>query len=129
MTTAEAKQAIKDEFIKRFYEWLDDEKNLSDNDFGRKYGWGRGENSSLHKDNLKGVACFQKYFFQGRYIQGWEKVGYDRRAIWQLNHEGFLSYQYYSNSQAKALGRTEFYYISQKTAKEIFKEWKGKVAA
>lgn len=125
MTTAEAKSRIKEEFIARYYTWLEDEKNLTDEEFGRKYGWGRGE-SSPHKDNQKTVGIFQKYFFSGRWIQAWEKAGYEKRTIWQLHDEGFLSYDYHYSSQAKALGKTEFFYISQKTAKEIYKEAKAR---
>ena len=124
MTTAEAKAKIKKEFIERFYQWLDDEKNLSPNDYGWKYGWQKGD--VLHQDNLKSVMTFQKYMFSGRWLPDWEKAGYDSRIIWDLNKEGFLSYQMYSNWMARNTGKTDFFFMSQKTAKEIYKEYKQK---
>lgn len=123
MTTAEAKAMIKKEFMDGFFEWLKDEAEMPDREYSRKYGYGKGE--KVHKDNLAGVKTYQKYFFQGRYRNGWIKAGYDMAAIYALHDEGFLSYEYYSNWQARQLGRTEFFYISQKTAAAIYKEYKA----
>lgn len=123
MTAAEAKQKIKEEFIRRFYEWLDDEKNLSEKEFGWKYGWIM--KGVQHKDNLTGVVAFQKYGWAGRYLPAWEKEGYPKNVIWQLVREGFLSEDYSCSSRAIREGKTNFDYISQKTAKEILKEWKA----
>lgn len=124
MTTAEAKEMIKAEFIKRFYEWLDDEKNLAPYDYGRKYGWQKGE--ILHKDNMKSVLTFQKYMFSGRWLPGWVKEGYDRKIIWALHHEGFLSFAEHYDWMSRQTGKTDFYFISQKTAREIYKEYKAR---
>lgn len=120
MTTAEAKAKIGDEFIRRFYEWLDDYDNMPDREYGRKYGWLKNPEVES-KDNIKSLIRFQKYIFSGRWLPEWEREGYERNTIWDLNREGFLSYQEYSNWNARATGRTDFYYISQKTAKEIYK--------
>ena len=123
MTTAEAKVRIMKEFMDGFYEWLRDEAEMPANEYGRKYGWGKGE--KLHKDNLAGIKTYQKYFAQGRYRNEWIRAGYDIAAINDLHEEGFLSYTYYSNWQARQQGRTDFYYISQKTAVAIYKEYKA----
>lgn len=119
MTTEEAKVLIKTEYIESFRQWLDDEKNLGDWEYGRKYGYGKGE---PHKDNIKGIAVFQKYIFSGRFIQGWVKQGFETKVIWELKKEGFLSYDFYGSSAARARGEQDFYYISQNTAKAIWRE-------
>ena len=121
MTKEEAKNAIKAEFISRYYEWLEDWNSLTEDDFNSKYPNGRGEDTHL-KDNQKSVRIFQKYFFQGRWIQAWESAGYEKKTIYALNDDGFLSYECYTSHHARTIGRTEFFYISQKTAKEIWKE-------
>lgn len=120
MTTTEARAKISEEFMSRYFEWLKDYEEMADMDYGRKYGWQRNPEIEA-KDNMKSLIRFQKYMFSGRWLQEWEKAGYDRKTIWDLNREGFLSYQMYSNWNARASGRTDFYYISQKTAKEIYK--------
>ena len=120
MTAAEAKERIKEEFIRRYYEWLDDEQNLSDHDYGWKYGWLKCE--TLHKDNQKSVLAFQKYIFSAyRSAVAWEKEGYTRQDIWQLAREGFLSEQ---ERKEYGVWRT-YYFISQRIAKEIYKEAKA----
>lgn len=120
MTAAEAKVKISEEFMNKFYEWLEDEKNLSDHDFGWKYGWCKPK--KLHKDNLKAVTAFQTYIFCSyRNNEQWEKAGYERRVIWELCHESFLS--------EKMEKWHTYYYISQRTAKQIYKEYKGKAKA
>lgn len=116
MTSAEAKQAIKDEYIKAFYQYLDDEKNLTKADFARKYGF-LVEEGYEHKANLKGIEFFQRHCFDGRTRKGWEKAGYDIRAIWALKNEGFL----YEFIQQRASDPT-LYCISQTTAKQILRE-------
>ena len=117
MTTAEAKQKIKEEFVRRYYEWLKDEIELSDNDYGRKYGWYKSANGP-HKDTLKSVNVFQKYIFSGATQERWEAMGIDRKAIWALRSEGWLS------CQEGHYRRATFYYLSQQRAKEIYKEAK-----
>lgn len=123
MTTTEAKAKICEEFLTRFYEWLDDYAEMPDKEYGRKYGWQKNPEIEA-TDNIKSLVRFQKYIFQGRYTPEWEKAGYPREIIWQLSRDGFLSNQEYSNWNARATGRTSFYYISQKTAKQIYKEAK-----
>lgn len=123
MTTAEAKEMIKKEFIEAYYEWLKDEREMPNDDYGRKYGYLKGDNSP-HKDNFESVKVFLDYFFSGRYIQGWVRAGYDRETIWALKNEGFLSYKFYGSYQARIRGKSDFYYINQKTARAIYKEAK-----
>ena len=122
MTANEAKKMISEEFMNGFYEWLKDEAEMTDEEFGRKYGWGRVK---VHKDNLKGLYVYREYFFTGRYVPGWKKAGYDMNAIWELKNEGWLSYMRYWSSRAKMLGEDEFYYISKNTAREIYKAAKA----
>lgn len=120
MTTAEARAKISEEFMSKFYEWLKDYEEMPYRDYGWKYGWQKNPEVEA-KDNIKSLVRFQKYIFSGRWEPEWVRAGYDRNTIWELHREGFLSYQMYSNWNARATGKTDFYYISQKTAKEIYK--------
>ena len=119
MTAAEAREKICEEFMAIYAEWFEDRCKLSDHDYGQKYGWGKSEKLMNLKDNLTAVAFFHKYIFSAfRSTARWEEVGYEKQAIWQLNREGFLSY-----TQEKW---KSFYYISQATAKKIYRERKMK---
>lgn len=126
MTVEEAKVMIKEEFIRKYYEFLADVPNGTSYDFGRKYGIMLTENGvKKHiKDNLANLKWFQQNIFTGRWIQGWEKAGYEKSLIRALHNEGFLSYQGYYNHSARASGRTEWYFIPQRTATAIYKEFK-----
>lgn len=123
MTSAEAKEMIKKEFIETYHEWLKDEREMPDDDYGRKYGWLKSPDGP-HKDNFESVKVFMEYVFCGRYLPGWERAGFDKEVIWSLNKEGFLSYKWYQSYQARIRGKSDFYYISQKTARVIYKESK-----
>lgn len=111
----EAREKIKAEFMARYNEWFADRINLSDHDYGWKYGWQKNEKLMSLKDNLTAVAMFQKYIYP---VRDWEKMekelGVSRQIIWALSREGFLSEQQRKWKTA--------YFISQKTAKEIWKE-------
>ena len=123
MTTAEAKEAIKKEFMDGFYEWLKDEAELPEEEYGRKYGWGKG--TIQHEDNFNSVKVYMEYVFAGRYLPGWERAGYSRECIWELHHEGFLSHKWFQSYQARIRGKSDFFYISQKVARAIYKERKA----
>ena len=116
MTIAEAREAIKKEFMDGYYEWLKDEAEMPEDEYGRKYGWGKGE---THKDNFDSVKVYMEYFFAGRYLPGWERAGYSKEVIRELHSEGFLSYKWYQSYQARIRGKSDFYYISQKVARAI----------
>lgn len=120
MTTNEAKEKICAEFIDKFHEWISDYADMPDAEYGRKYGWQKNPEIPA-KNDMKSLMRFQKYIFSGMWLPAWEKAGYERNVIWDLHREGFLSYQMYSNWTARHTGRTDFYYISQKTAKDIYK--------
>lgn len=129
MTTAESRKKIEQEFMNKYYEFLDDMKSTKpdDHEFGKKYGFFFVDPARIEKyrkDNQTTLMYFQREVFSGRWLPMWEKEGYERKIIWQLYEEGFLSYKYYSNSYARATGRQDFLYISQKTAKEIYKTYK-----
>lgn len=121
MTTAEAKAKIIAEMKEGFLEWLKDLEEMSENDFGRKYGWIMSKEKQYGVD-LKSFMTYREYFFIGRYIQYWEKAGYEKQAIYALHQEKWLSYKFYSNWNARATGRQEWYFIPARTAKEIWKE-------
>jgi hypothetical protein len=125
MTICEAKMTIAKEFINKYVEWLNDynNHNMSQSELGRKYGFGRGH--SEMKDTQKSMLWFQSHIFSGRYIWGWKEVGIDRDTVYELHRTGFLSYDYCTSYKARILGKTDFYYICQNKAKEIYKAYKN----
>lgn len=130
----ETKKKITDEFIRRFYEFIEDVKKyingeLAQRDFGWKYGWAFNsiEIAEKHtKETLSNIAFFQKNVYCGKWSFKWEKEGYNMKVIWKLVESGFLSHNEYWNSNARASGQTDLYYISQATAKQILKEYKNR---
>lgn len=122
MTTIEAREKISLELIQAFREWLDDYKNLPDREFSKKYAFGKGFTEK--KYNFACLKVFMEYEFCGRWLQGWVKEGYPREIIWKLHREKFLSLDEYSNWEARHTGRTSFYYVSQRVAREIWKQYK-----
>lgn len=122
MTTIEAKEKISRELMDSFNEWLKDWDEMTDYDFMRKYTYGKGKEKP--KYNFEALKVFMDYEFGGRYLPGWVKEGYPREVIIQLRNEKWLSYQEYSNWHARATGRTDWFFISQRTAKEIWKQYK-----
>ena len=122
MTTTEAKEKISLELMDSFREWLRDWDDMTDAEFGTKYNFGKGKVKT--KYNFEGLKHFMDYEFGGRWLQHWVKEGYPREVIWALHREAWLSLQEYSNWNARATGRTAFYYISQRIAREIWKQYK-----
>ena len=116
MTTDEARTKISEQFISGYYEWLDDIKKLSDHDYGWKYGWGKPQTEI--KDNQTAIIKYQKFMncLWGT-SKTWESRGYERQLVWSLVREKFLS------EQLKK--RETYYYISQNTAKQIYKAHKA----
>lgn len=123
MTKEEARAKIGQELISGFREWLADHDKLTEDEFGAKYGWGKG--TVKQTDSLKSLKVYMEYCFTGRYLPSWVKQGYPREIIWELYHEGFLSYTNYSSYNARMRGQTEWYYIPQRTAREIYKASRG----
>ena len=122
MTTMEAKEKISTELMDSFREWLRDWDEMPDSDFGWKYGWRKGPNKP--EENFDGLKRFMDLIFGGRWLPHWVKEGYPREVIIDLSCEKWLSYKGYSNWNARATGRTDWYYIPQRTAREIWKKWK-----
>lgn len=125
MEIKEAKLKIATEFITKYLEWLNDYNNpeMSDRDLGWKYGWRR--NAETVKDMQKTMLWFQSHVFSGKYIHQWKKDGIDLQTLIELHRSGFLSYDCCTSHQARMLGKTDFYYISQNKAKEIYKAYKN----
>ena len=122
MTTQEARQKITKEIIDGYREWLKHEKEMSEYEYGRKYGWGKS--AEPHADCYKSFTVYIDYIFGGRFLPGWVKQGYESHSIWQLKDEGFLSYKLYSNWDARMRGKADWFYINRKTAKAIYNETK-----
>jgi hypothetical protein len=126
MTIKEAKLQIAKEFIDKYIEWLSDHnsREMTDGEYGWKYGWGRFQSDM--KDTQKSMLWFQSHIFSGRHIASWKKdFGFDLQTLVALHRDGFLSYDYCTSHKARMLGKTDFYYISQNKAKEIYKAYKS----
>lgn len=121
MEIKEAKLKIASEFITKYLEWLHDHNNaeLSNGDYGRKYGWGKFPDPL--KNTQKSMLWFQGHIFSGKYVQQWRADGIEP---FELHRDGFLSYDYCSSWKARQLGKTDFFYINQNKAKEIYKAYK-----
>lgn len=126
--TMAARKMISAEFIARYYRWLSDYVELNDHDYGWKYGWSKSKSKPVMKDSISSLMTFQRHMFSGRWLPDWEKAGYDRKVIWQLARDGFLSNKEYWNWHARASGHTSWYFISQETAKKIYKSYRGTIA-
>lgn len=125
MEIKEAKLKIATEFINRYREWLSDYNNseMSDRDYGWKYGWRR--TAETVKDTQKSMLWFLGHVFSGKYIRQWANDGIDIQTLVALNRSGFLSYDCCTSHHARMLGKTDFYYINQNKAKEIYKAYKN----
>ncbi len=122
----EIKVKIAKDFISKYTEWMNDynDPGMSDKDYSWKYGWGKTDSGM--KDTQKSMLWFHGHIFNGRYISGWKKeFGLELRTLVDLHRDGFLSYDYCSSHRARMLGKTDFYYINQKKAKEIYKAYKN----
>ena len=122
MTINEAKMQIAKEFITKYTEWLNDHNSeeMSDKDYGWTYGFGKHKDA--FKDNQTTVIYFQRYIFKGKYLNQWKAEGINP---FELYRAGFLSYDECTSHKARILGKTDFFYISQNKAKEIYKAYKS----
>jgi hypothetical protein len=122
MTTNQAKLQIAKEFVNKYIEWLTDHNNqeMTDSEFGRKYGYGKY--AEPVKDTQKMMLWFHGHIFNGKYLQQWRAEGIEP---FDLHREGFLSYDYCTSHKARVLGKTDFFYINQNKAKEIYKAYKS----
>lgn len=119
MKVPEAKEIIKKDFMDRYNTWMQDRFELNDHDYGWKYGWQKSEKLMSLKDNLTAVAMFQKYIYPVRRVEKFAReVGIEKEVVWELSTEKWLS----SVQKKWEL----YYFISQKTAKEIWKEYHSK---
>lgn len=123
MNAQEAKERITAEFIARYTQWFADKENLTTAEYNQKYIYCRTEEVANLKDNLTAVTYFQSHVYSGKWRYQWIAEGYDFNIIQQLAREGFLSYKTYENMH-KHPDRA-YAYISQKLAKQIYKEYKA----
>ena len=122
MSVNEAKMKIAKEFIEKYLEWLNDHNSpeMSDKDYGRKYGWGK--HKEPFNDTQKALLWFQGHVYSGKYLPKWRAEGIDP---FELHRAGFLSYDCCTSWKARQLGKTDFFYLSQNKAKEIYKAYKN----
>lgn len=127
MTVTETKERIEREFMQNYYEWLKDVNEMPDRDFTDKYTIGKSqEEKGGLKDNQKAVICFQRRFGEKR-LTTYERNGYDSDDLLELSRQGFLTHKYYWGRQARSYGYAGVWFIiSQKVAKQIYKEYKEK---
>ena len=122
MNIQEVMMQIAKEFISKYTEWLNDhnDADLTDGEYGRKYGWYKS--AEPVKDTQKTMLWFHGHIFNGKYLSQWKADGIDPI---ELHRIGFLSYDYCTSHKARILGKTDFYYINQNKAKEIYNAYKS----
>jgi hypothetical protein len=120
MDKGEAKERITAEFIAKYNEWLNEKANLTKLEYAQKYGFYKTEKVVALKDNLTAVTYFQSNIYKGKWAYQWVREGYEFEILKQLAHDGFLSHTQYYNLHKHP--DTDYFYISQKTAKLIYKE-------
>lgn len=127
-TLEQACDKICREFMYRYHTFIRDVLDYEEKSFGKEYGFylSADAQKKYSKDTQQTLLFFQSNVFSGRFLPAWEKEGYDRNTIWGLKFNGLLSHDYHSNYQARMRGETDFYYISQQTAKEIRKTFERK---
>lgn len=121
MDIKEAKMQIAKEFISKYTEWIADHNNaeMSNRDYGWKYGYYKS--AEPVKDTQKTMLWFLGHIFHGKYLYQWKADGIDP---FELYRAGFLSYDCCTSHKARILGKTDFFYIRQEKAKEIYKAYK-----
>lgn len=108
----------------KYIEYHNDVENLSDRDFGKKWGYGKPSSDFLsNKGKYSYFANWCNHFVVGNYDYMWKKLGlYD--DIKRNQQSGYVSYQYYSNWQARQLGQQNYYWVNKKGQKIIYKLYK-----
>jgi hypothetical protein len=72
---------------------------------------------------FKGMA--EKYF-GGGYLWYYKKEGIDPHELREAMNAGLVKYKYYSNWQARQLGNTDWYALTTKGLKELYKYYLAK---
>lgn len=118
MTKEEARAALQKDFMSRYTQWLEDYNNtgMDEKEYGHKYGWSRSPVIPVMKDSIKAVVSFQKYMEHPRTADQISRdTGVNRENVWALRRDGWLS------AEDSNRNRATYYWVNQKTAKEIWK--------
>lgn len=69
---------------------------------------------------FKGMA---KNYFGGGYVQSYTAAGITREQLREAKEQGFIKYHYTSNWQARQLNQTEWYGLTEKGLKALYKAY------
>lgn len=77
------------------------------------------------KGSWEWVKIAADYFFGGAYQQQFEKAGITREQLNEAKEKGYMKYKYYSNWQARQLGQTDVWQLTNKGLKILYKSYEG----
>lgn len=77
------------------------------------------------KGSWEWVKTAADYFFGGAYQPQLIKAGITVEQLKQAKENGFLKYRYYSNWQARQLGQTDVWQLTNKGLKALYKAYEG----
>jgi hypothetical protein len=69
--------------------------------------------------------CLSERYFGGGYSYEYESVGITRQQLNEAKEKGFVKYSYCSNWQARKLNQTEYWSLTNKGLKALYKAFQS----
>lgn len=82
---------------------------------------------TVEKGSLRYITIWFDYVCGGTYDYRLKEAGITPEQIKDARDKGFLGYRYYSNWEARMRGNTNYYFITRKGIKELYKQYKGQL--
>lgn len=79
----------------------------------------------IPRNSYEWVKLAADYFFGGAYYPTLLKAGITREQLQKAKESGYLKYQYYNNWQARQLGQTEYWSLTRKGLKALYRAYEG----
>ena len=77
------------------------------------------------KGSFEWFKELSKRYFGGGYFYHYEADGITRQQLKEAQEQGFIKYSYYSNWQARQLNQTEYWCLTNKGLKALYKAYQG----
>ena len=77
------------------------------------------------KGSFEWFKELSKRYFGGGYFYHFEADGITRQQLKEAQEQGFIKYSYYSNWQARQLNQTEYWCLTNKGLKALYKVYQG----
>lgn len=81
-------------------------------------------NELYGKDTYKWFKAMSKNYFGGGYLWRYTKAGITIQQLREAKKNGLVKYYYYSNWLARQLGNTDWYGLTEKGLKVLYKMYK-----